>query len=155
MNIQQLLDDYAQFHQNTHNKLTHIVGIPLILFSIILWLSWPIIGIPEVFVIPFAIPVCLALMLYYAQHSWKSAVLSSAYIIPMLLVAYLLHRISAIHPLWIAACCFVIGWILQFIGHIFEKQKPAFSKNLMHLLIGPLFIMLEVQRRYGRSNHIK
>ena len=39
---------------------------------------------------------------------------------------------------------FIVGWIIQAIGHIFEKRRPAFTDNLMQLLIGPLFLMFEV-----------
>lgn len=36
---------------------------------------------------------------------------------------------------------FVIGWVLQFVGHIYEGKRPAFTTNLVHLLIGPLWIL--------------
>lgn len=34
---------------------------------------------------------------------------------------------------------FVVGWILQFVGHAFEGTQPAFFKNPIYLLIGPLW----------------
>lgn len=34
---------------------------------------------------------------------------------------------------------FVLGWILQFVGHIFEGNQPAFFKNPIYLIIGPLW----------------
>ena len=34
---------------------------------------------------------------------------------------------------------FIFGWILQFIGHAFERNKPAFFKNPIYLLVGPLW----------------
>ena len=36
---------------------------------------------------------------------------------------------------------FVGGWALQFLGHYYEGKKPAFLKNGLHLLIGPLWIL--------------
>ena len=40
---------------------------------------------------------------------------------------------------------FVAGWIFQFIGHgVYEKRQPAFFRNLVHLLIGPLWILNDV-----------
>ena len=39
---------------------------------------------------------------------------------------------------------FVLGWVLQFIGHYFEGKKPAFVDDLVGLLIGPLFVMAEL-----------
>ncbi|MBI2341091.1 MAG: DUF962 domain-containing protein [Deltaproteobacteria bacterium] len=34
---------------------------------------------------------------------------------------------------------FVVGWIIQFIGHAFEKKKPAFFSDPMYLIIGPFW----------------
>ncbi len=32
---------------------------------------------------------------------------------------------------------FVVGWVLQFIGHAFEGKPPAFFSDPRYLLIGP------------------
>jgi uncharacterized membrane protein YGL010W len=39
---------------------------------------------------------------------------------------------------------FLIGWVLQFIGHYFEGRKPAFVDDLVGLLVGPMFVVGEV-----------
>jgi len=42
---------------------------------------------------------------------------------------------------------FVIGWIFQAVGHArFERNRPAFFRNLVHLLVGPLFLWNELLR---------
>jgi uncharacterized membrane protein YGL010W len=51
--------------------------------------------------------------------------------------------------LYIAIGLFVIGWIIQFIGHHYERAKPAFVDDLNQLLIGPLFLMAEVYFMLG------
>ena len=38
---------------------------------------------------------------------------------------------------------FVVGWIIQFIGHYYEKKKPAFLDDVIGLAIGPLFVLAE------------
>ena len=38
---------------------------------------------------------------------------------------------------------FVVGWIIQFVGHIFEGRKPAFVDDITGLIIGPLFVVTE------------
>jgi uncharacterized membrane protein YGL010W len=52
---------------------------------------------------------------------------------------------SASTGLWLVAGAglFVLGWIIQFVGHIFEGKKPAFVDDMVGLLIGPLFIVAE------------
>ena len=34
------LGSYAAYHQDLRNKLTHFVGVPLVTFSLFLFLSW-------------------------------------------------------------------------------------------------------------------
>ncbi len=34
---------------------------------------------------------------------------------------------------------FVIGWVFQIVGHLFEGNKPAFFKNPIYLIVGPLW----------------
>ena len=41
---------------------------------------------------------------------------------------------------------FVLGWILQFVGHAFEGKPPAFFSNPVYLLIGPVWW---VKKRFG------
>jgi len=38
-----------------------------------------------------------------------------------------------------ALALFVIGWILQFVGHAIEGNQPAFFRNPVYLLVGPLW----------------
>ncbi|MDO8520350.1 MAG: DUF962 domain-containing protein [Deltaproteobacteria bacterium] len=36
----------------------------------------------------------------------------------------------------IALALFVLGWILQFVGHVFEGKPPAFFSNPVYLFTG-------------------
>uniref|UniRef100_UPI0011128825 Mpo1-like protein n=1 Tax=Pararhodobacter sp. CCB-MM2 TaxID=1786003 RepID=UPI0011128825 len=38
---------------------------------------------------------------------------------------------------------FVVGWIIQFVGHYYEGRKPAFVDDLVGLVVGPLFVVAE------------
>jgi uncharacterized membrane protein YGL010W len=37
---------------------------------------------------------------------------------------------------WVALTLFVIGWILQFVGHYFEGKPPEFFKDYRFLFVG-------------------
>jgi uncharacterized membrane protein YGL010W len=37
---------------------------------------------------------------------------------------------------WVAAGLFVVGWILQFVGHVFERKPPEFLKDWRFLFVG-------------------
>jgi uncharacterized membrane protein YGL010W len=73
------LEQYRTLHRNPTNRRLHSIGIPMILFSLIL-IAW----------------------------SWQAAV-----------------------------ALFIVGWILQFIGHHYEGKRPAFYSNLIFFAIGP------------------
>ena len=45
--------------------------------------------------------------------------------------------------LWWGIGLFVVGWAIQFVGHVYEGRKPAFVDDLVGLVIGPLFVVAE------------
>lgn len=40
--------------------------------------------------------------------------------------------------------CFVAGWVLLFLGHKIEGNKPAFFQGLIYLLVGPVWVAKEL-----------
>jgi uncharacterized membrane protein YGL010W len=77
------MEDYKAKHRHPLNRLTHSIGIPLIVFSLPLFF-----------------------------FNWR-----------------------------LALALFVVGWILQFVGHWIEGNQPAFFRNPVYLIIGPLWIV--------------
>jgi uncharacterized membrane protein YGL010W len=86
-----LLANYKAKHQHPLNRLTHSIGIPMIVISL-----------PLVF------------------FNWRWAV-----------------------------GLFVLGWVFQFIGHAIEGNQPAFFKNPVYLLIGPLGLLRRAASSVG------
>ena len=82
------IEKYKAEHRHPMNRLTHSIGIPMIVVSLV-----------------------------WAIFNWK-----------------------------VGLTLFVVGWILQFIGHAFEGNRPAFFSNPIYLLVGPLWI---VKRLFG------
>lgn len=35
---------------------------------------------------------------------------------------------------------FIVGWVFQFVGHAIEGNQPAFFRNPVYLLVGPLWL---------------
>ncbi len=58
--------------------------------------------------------------------------------IPMIVLALLLIPVALfVNGAWVvAAVLFVLGWLLQFIGHWFEGKPPAFFSDWRFLLTG-------------------
>jgi uncharacterized membrane protein YGL010W len=40
---------------------------------------------------------------------------------------------------------FVVGWILQFVGHAFEGKMPSFFSDPRYLLIGPMWFVKKIR----------
>ena len=58
--------------------------------------------------------------------------------IPMIAVSLIL-AVGAFYvgPLWIyALALFVVGWVLQFVGHWFEGKPPEFFRDPRFLFVG-------------------
>jgi hypothetical protein len=55
----------------------------------------------------------------------------------------------------IYAAAFVIGWIVQFIGHAIKRAGPAFGSRPLNLLLGPVSMLNDflplVARHHGKS----
>ena len=77
------MEDYKAKHRHPLNRLTHSIGIPMIVVS---------------------------LPLFFFSWRWALAL-------------------------------FVVGWIFQFVGHAIEGNQPAFFRNPVYLIIGPLWIV--------------
>lgn len=72
---------------------------------------------------------------YKRTHTHPMNRLTHSFGIPMIVVAIPLAFVN-----WkIALGLFVVGWILQFIGHAYEGKPPAFFKNPVFLLVGPIW----------------
>jgi len=58
--------------------------------------------------------------------------------IPMIAVAVVLFTAALfVESLWwLALVLFVVGWVLQFIGHWFEGKPPEFFKDWRFLFVG-------------------
>ena len=129
-NINALFDDYSAYHQTPGNKAFHRFGIPMIMLSLIGMLARVKLG-----------PVDAAMLLiavaeiYYLTVEWRLGAL-------MLLVSVAFYFIGIALPVWLNVALFVLGWIFQFIGHkVYEHKNPAFFRNFVHLLVGPLWIL--------------
>src|SRR5262245_51139492 len=58
--------------------------------------------------------------------------------IPLIALSLIVFALTiAVPQAWkIALALFVAGWILQFVGHAFERKPPEFFKDWRFLLVG-------------------
>ena len=50
-----------------------------------------------------------------------------------------------------ALALFLIGWLLQFLGHAIEGNQPAFFKHPLYLLVGPWWLLRRAAVALGLS----
>jgi uncharacterized membrane protein YGL010W len=137
-----LFSEYAAYHTNPANQVCHYIGIPLIVATLIgMLLRWDFIEVGRTGVSAGHV-VLLAGVLAYAF-------IAPGLALPMLAVVGFLAALARALPLPAAAGLFVLGWVFQFVGHLkYEGKSPAFLRNGMHFLIGPLWVL---EKAMGRS----
>jgi uncharacterized membrane protein YGL010W len=138
------LSTYKSVHLNKNNLKTHFVGIPAIIWAVMALMSllrFPLEGLD--FHVTFAMIFVLGVLVYYFFLNTKLAMGTVLFILPILASAEILVR-SHDNSALIALGVFTVGWIFQFIGHGYEKAKPAFVDDINQLLIGPFFLMAEL-----------
>jgi uncharacterized membrane protein YGL010W len=139
--LEEQMSFYAAYHQDARNKATHFVGVPAIMLSLFIPLSW--LALPDV---PFtAATVLAAIVLVYYVFLDAPLAIASAVVWAALLVLgeWIASRGAAVGWTWFAIL-FVGGWILQLVGHVFEGRKPALADNLFQIFIAPIFLCAEV-----------
>jgi uncharacterized membrane protein YGL010W len=130
--------DYAAHHQTKGNKWFHRFGIPMIMLTLIGMLARVGLGTIGGFRIDAAMVLIALSTIYYLTLEWRLA-------LPMLIVSIAFYAAGAWLPMSVNIIFFILGWIFQFIGHSFyEHRQPAFFRNVVHLLIGPLWILNDV-----------
>jgi len=138
------LATYASYHRDRRNIATHFIGIPMILYSIIMLLSRPIWMADTVIPVTPALFASIIMGLYYLRLDIPLGLLMSIVLVSMIKLAAPLAMADTSTWLSWSIGLFVVGWIFQSIGHIWEGKKPAFLDDVMGLIIGPLFVATEL-----------
>ncbi len=144
---------YGRDHQNPTNKLIHWICVPVILFTVFgLLMSVPFPFIANGWINAATIVYFVALVFYFR--------LSFPIFAGMTVIGFFMiiaNRFLAINilphiglNLWqFSAIVFILAWILQFIGHKIEGQKPSFLEDMQFLLIGPIWLLHFLYKKVG------
>ena len=136
--VEALFADYASFHQTKGNKFFHRLGIPMIMLSLIGMLTQVPLFDAATVRLDAAMILIAAAAAYYFVIEWRLA-------LAMIAISIAFYFIGAAIPFWINVALFILGWIFQFIGHkVYEHKNPAFFRNFVHLLVGPLWILNDI-----------
>jgi uncharacterized membrane protein YGL010W len=139
----QQLAKYAAYHRDRRNIATHLVGIPMIVFAVSVLLARPSFSVGGGAFCP-ADVVAAATVAFYLRLDLRYGLVMTLLLLASVLGAHALAAQSTTVWLGTGGGFFVVGWIIQFVGHAFEGRKPAFVDDLMGLVVGPLFVVAEL-----------
>jgi uncharacterized membrane protein YGL010W len=134
--VDALLVDYGSHHRTRGNLICHVFGVTLIVYGLLSLLALIPIG-PGGLTAAEGL-LAGAFLFYLSLHPGLAlGVLAAAGLLDVV--------VRAVDDWRIGVGAFVVGWIFQAVGHArFEKNSPAFFHNLVHLLVGPLFLVNEL-----------
>lgn len=134
--IDQLLNHYSLSHQHPVNERIHFLAVPLIMLTLI--------GLMYELHPAVAYVFLAASMVYYLRLSFVFSAVMAVWTLLMLVLVQAMGE----HRLVICLAVFVGAWVLQFIGHKLEGQKPSFFEDVQYLWVGPLFVLRPLLLRF-------
>ena len=139
-----LLAQYAEYHRDRRNIQTHLVGVPLIVFAIGVLLSRPAFEFAGFTLTPAWVMFALTAAWYLTRGELALGAAVTAMVGALMVFAHQLPLPGTAAWLSWGVGLFVVGWIIQFVGHYYEGRKPAFADDIVGLLVGPMFVALEL-----------
>jgi uncharacterized membrane protein YGL010W len=145
------LATYASYHRDARNRATHFIGIPAIVFAILVPLA-----LLRVDGLSAALPVAALALAGWIALDRDIGLAMIAVMLPMWLIAEWIARDLGSGVAWsVFAIFFVGGWAFQLVGHVWEGRRPALADNLFQAFIGPMFIMAEILMALGLKQDLK
>ncbi|MCZ8283633.1 MAG: DUF962 domain-containing protein [Aquidulcibacter sp.] len=130
---------YDAIHVNPINRAIHAVGIPVIMFAVLGFAA--LIGQSSGFLNGGLVLSLVGGVIIGRYSVWCGFALA-LFAYALTLGAQALHaQFDTTTAAIIYGAAFVVGWIVQFIGHGIEKAGPAFGSRPINLLLGPVSVL--------------
>lgn len=145
----EMLTGYAASHQHPFNVFVHMIGIPTIMFGVLIPLTWAGTEIAGL-TVNLAHVAMLGFFLFYLTLDKLFAL---AFLVLALVLAYFAGIVGA-RPMavsgTVAAAAFLGGYAAQFVGHAVEKSMPVLVKHPIQAnLAAPFFQVVEMFKILG------
>ena len=144
---------YDRYHRTNGNKLVHIITVPVITWTVFVWLSYT----PPIWFIP-----NWGFLLWLGYSSlWAYMKIQVA--VPAAIFYYVIWVLGDVYIKWepegwaFAIGIHIICWVLQIGAHHFiERNKPAFLTSLTQaFFMAPLFVVCETLFAMGLFKDIQ
>lgn len=147
--LEESLTQYAACHRDRRNIAMHFLGIPLVVFAVVLALALVSTRVAGLSVTGAAIAAVAAAAYYLWLDRALGAAMAAVLFLMCAAASEITARVPAPAALAIAAALFAGGWTLQFWGHRLEGVRPAFLGDARLLLTGPVFVCAEAFFLFG------
>jgi len=148
------LASYAAVHRDSRNRATHFIGIPVIVFALLLVLTlcrFDAAGREA----SLSMAVALVAVLGWLTLDFGIGAVMAIFMLIGWYGAEALSGALGNAGTWVAfVVLFVGGWVLQFLGHHYEGKRPALLDNIFQAFIGPMFLVAEVMIGTGHRRDL-
>jgi uncharacterized membrane protein YGL010W len=142
---------YSDYHRDPRNKLTHVFGVPLVVFALFQAMAWFRFTLTDA-PISLATVFWASVMLYYLKLDWVVALLQAPVTLALLWGAERAAALPAGLSVAVFLAAFIGGSLIQLLGHKFEGRKPALVDNFTQIFNAPLFLVCEALFLLGMRN---
>jgi uncharacterized membrane protein YGL010W len=143
------LDQYSADHRNATNQWIHLLCVPAIVWSVTAFF-WTV-PVPSFLqpgaVAGFAMVAALAWYLRLSRPLFLGIL--AGFVLFGAIDWWIAEHYGMRVLLYCAIGVFVVAWIGQFIGHIYEGHRPSFFTDLVFLLVGPMWTLRKLYQRLG------
>lgn len=151
--LSEQLDQYEN-QQDSSSRLTHLIGAPALLISLLLFFSWISISVFSQWHFTFAWFGAVALIIYYFMLDKKlGALMAVVLIILTLLCSWIAYPAPSKFSFILFLVLLIAGVVLEFIDNKVRSTPQAYCKQLCRLLIAPLFIVIELLKLLHLEKH--
>ena len=144
-----LLVQYARYHRDRRNIATHLAGVPMIVFAAAVLLARASVELGGVKTTLAWIALAALSLWTLSRGQWALGLATTLFTAALVWAAHGLAGVSTFTWLSVGLGVFVLGWVIQFVGHYYEGRKPAFADDLVGLFVGPMFVVLELLAMAG------
>ena len=142
--LMEMLTGYAASHQHPFNVFVHMIGIPTIMFGVLIPLTWVRIDLPFMS-FNLAHVTLVGFVAFYLTLDVLFAIVFAVIGALLLTLAMQVGELPLGVSGGIAAACFFGGYLAQFVGHAVEKSMPVLVKHPIQAQIAaPFFTVVEL-----------
>lgn len=148
--FQRQLVHYARGHGDRVNGVMHMIGNPIIFIGVVLPLCLVPVTVWGVHISLAPILVIPALLLWMSWDFGLGLGIAVAAVPLLWLAATIANNVSVVSMWVIAVTLFVLGWVLQIVGHqVFEGKRPTAVNNPVQSLIAPMYMVAKLYVALG------